>query len=137
MIPAIRGLEGGLIYLVDRFGKGGSIYDVDFVPEPGDPATSAACGLVRIDHVAQVMPRSEFDGAMLFYRAVFGFDAEPGFELIDPYGLIQSRVVESRERTIRLPLNASQAPNPNIAPDVGKHEAARVFKNTGLRVTGY
>jgi 4-hydroxyphenylpyruvate dioxygenase len=126
MIPAIRGLEGSLIYLVDRFGEGGSIYDVDFVPELGDPATSAACGLVRIDHVAQVMPRSEFDGAMLFYRAVFGFDAEPGFELIDPYGLIQSRVVESRERTIRLPLNASQAPNTTSARFVADYRGAGV-----------
>jgi 4-hydroxyphenylpyruvate dioxygenase len=126
MIPAIRGLEGSLIYLVDRFGKGGSIYDVDFVPEPGDPAIAAACGLVRIDHVAQVMPRSEFDGAMLFYRAVFGFDAEPGFELIDPYGLIQSRVVESRERTIRLPLNASQAPNTTTARFVADYRGAGV-----------
>ena len=125
MIPAIRGLEGSLIYLVDRFGKGGSIYDVDFVPEPG-AAASAACGLVRIDHVAQVMPRSQFDGAMLFYRSVFGFDAEPGFELIDPYGLIQSRVVESRERTIRLPLNASQAPNTTSARFVADYRGAGV-----------
>ncbi len=126
MIPAIRGLEGSLIYLVDRFGEGGSIYDVDFVPEPGDQAPSAACGLVGIDHVAQVMPRSQFDGAMLFYRSVFGFDAEPAFELIDPYGLIQSRVVESRERTIRLPLNASQAPNTTTARFVADYRGAGV-----------
>ena len=32
VIPAIRGHEGSLIYLVDRFGADGSIYDVDFTP---------------------------------------------------------------------------------------------------------
>ena len=33
VIPAIRGLEGSLIYLVDRTGAAGSIYDVDFTAE--------------------------------------------------------------------------------------------------------
>ena len=125
LIPAIRGLEGSLIYLVDRFGKEGSIYDIDFTPATGVPR-NADCGLTRIDHVAQVMPRSQFDGALLFYRSVFGFDAEPAFEMIDPYGLIQSRVVESRERSIRLPLNASQAPNTTTARFVADYRGAGV-----------
>src|SRR6185295_6363871 len=38
VIPAIRGLEGSLIYLVDRTGAAGSIYDVDFAPEPAPGA---------------------------------------------------------------------------------------------------
>src|SRR5437763_3972445 len=42
VIPAIRGLEGSLIYLVDR-GANGTIYDVDFVAAPA-PDTSS-CGL--------------------------------------------------------------------------------------------
>lgn len=125
LIPAIRGLEGSLIYLVDRFGKEGSIYDIDFTPATGAPR-NVDCGLTRIDHVAQVMPRSQFDGALLFYRSVFGFDAEPAFEMIDPYGLIQSRVVESRERSIRLPLNASQAPNTTTARFVADYRGAGV-----------
>jgi 4-hydroxyphenylpyruvate dioxygenase len=127
LIPAIRGLEGSLIYLVDRFGEAGSIYEVDFTPVAGEVAeTTAGCGLARIDHVAQVMPRSQFDGTLLFYRSVFGFDAEPAFEMIDPYGLIQSRVVESRERSIRLPLNASQAPNTTSARFVADYRGAGV-----------
>src|SRR5690349_17402247 len=125
VIPAIRGLEGSLVYLVDRFGEAGTIYDIDF--NPGDAVGSAAgCGLTRIDHVAQVMPRSQFDGALLFYRSVFGFDAEAAFEMIDPYGLIQSRVVESRERSIRMPLNASQAPNTTTARFVADYRGAGV-----------
>jgi 3-dehydroshikimate dehydratase len=125
VIPAIRAHEGSLIYLVDRFGADGSIYDVDFKPVDGAVATEG-CGLTRIDHIAQVMPRSQFDGALLFYRSVFGFDAEPAFEMIDPYGLIQSRVVESRERSIRMPLNASQAPNTTTARFVADYRGAGV-----------
>jgi 3-dehydroshikimate dehydratase len=127
MIPAIRGLEGSLIYLVERFGADGSIYDVDFkLASDAAASQEAGCGLTRIDHIAQVMPRSQFDGALLFYRSVFGFDAEPALELNDPYGLIQSRVVESRERSIRLPLNASQAPNTTSARFVADYRGAGV-----------
>jgi len=57
---------------------------------------------------------------------VFGFDAAAAFEMIDPYGLIQSRVVESRERSIRLPLNASQAPNTATARFVTDYRGAGV-----------
>ena len=56
------------------------------------------------------MPRGKLDSMMLFYKSVFGFDAKPTHELVDPYGLIQSRVLESRDRTIRLPLNTSASP---------------------------
>src|SRR5438128_833537 len=31
-IPSIEGIGGSLIYLVDRYGAGGNIYDVDFRP---------------------------------------------------------------------------------------------------------
>jgi 4-hydroxyphenylpyruvate dioxygenase len=106
VIPAIRGLEGSLIYLVDR--PAGTIYDVDFVAHSA--VETSSCGLTKIDHVSQVMPRGKLDGTLLFYKSVLGFEAEPVHELVDPYGLIQSRVVESRDRTVRLPLNASASP---------------------------
>ena len=108
VIPAIRGLQGSLIYLVDRGGPDGTIYDIDFVAEPA--VDSSSCGLTKIDHVSQVMPRGKLDGTLLFYKSVLGFEAEPGHELVDPYGLIQSRVLESRDRTVRLPLNATASP---------------------------
>jgi len=105
VIPAVRGLVESLIYLVDQ---GDTVYDVDFVAEPA--STAPGCALTRIDHVSQVMPRGKLDGTVLFYKSVFGFEAGPAHELVDPYGLIQSRVLESRDRGIRLPLNTSASP---------------------------
>ena len=125
VIPAIRGLEGSLIYLVDRGGPSGTIYEVDFVSETG-AVSAPACGLTRIDHVSQVMPRGALDGTMLFYKSVFGFEAEPVHELVDPYGLIQSRVLESRDRTVRLPLNASASPRTATAQFLATYGGAGV-----------
>ena len=62
---------------------------------------------------------------MLFYKSVLGFEAEPVHELVDPYGLIQSRVLESRDRTVRLPLNASASPRTATAQFLATYGGAR------------
>ena len=72
------------------------------------------------------MPRGTLDGTMLFYKSVFGFEAEPVHELVDPYGLIQSRVLESRDRTVRLPLNASASPRTATAQFLATYGGAGV-----------
>ena len=43
-IPAIEGIGGSLIYLVDRYGER-TIYDVDFVPTSGGSAPGRGAGL--------------------------------------------------------------------------------------------
>src|SRR5690242_674321 len=50
-IPAIEGIGGSVIYLVDRYGDR-SIYDVDFVPtDPARGFLHEGAGLAEIDHV--------------------------------------------------------------------------------------
>src|SRR6202012_5080139 len=49
-IPAIEGVGGSLIYLVDRQ-TGPSIYDIDFVMEPDTDPNPAGAGLLEIDHL--------------------------------------------------------------------------------------
>jgi 4-hydroxyphenylpyruvate dioxygenase len=72
------------------------------------------------------MPRGKLDGTMLFYKSVLGFEAEPVHELVDPYGLIQSRVLESRDRTVRLPLNATASPRTSTAQFLATYGGAGV-----------
>src|SRR3954454_15375539 len=60
-IPAIEGIGGSVIYLVDRYGER-SIYDVDFLPR--DPATGfqhEGAGLTYIDHVTHNVFRGNMD----------------------------------------------------------------------------
>src|SRR5688500_4194328 len=54
-IPAIEGIGGSLIYLVDRYGEH-TIYDVDFVPVQGH-ALGRAAGLTYIDHLTHNVAR--------------------------------------------------------------------------------
>jgi len=46
---------------------------------------------------------------VLFYRAVFGMQAEAVQEIADPYGLVKSRAMVSPDRNLRIPLNVSES----------------------------
>ena len=105
-IPALRAPDGTLIYLVTPSPTGRSIFEDDFLLVSPDEAGGSLC---EIDHVAQALPTGRMDGTVLFYRAVFGFEAQPTFELPDPYGLVRSRAMVSADGSVRLPLNISES----------------------------
>lgn len=55
-LPAIRGIGGAIIYLIDRYATldnpdALSIYDIDFVWLPGVDRHPVGAGLIRIDHL--------------------------------------------------------------------------------------
>lgn len=108
-IPAVRGVGGSLIYFVDRQGGRGAFAEVDFVPDPEGDEAGPDLGLALIDHVAQVVPQTEHLSWLLYYRTVLGLEPEARTDLTDPRGLIVSRALANPARTLRLPLNASQA----------------------------
>ncbi len=64
-IPAIEGIGGSLVYLVDRYldenGQGISIYDIDFVPLPGVDQHPVGKGLTYIDHLTHNVERGDMD----------------------------------------------------------------------------
>src|SRR6187455_1249956 len=70
-IPAIEGIGGSLIYLVDRYG-GSTIYDVDFVPIAGASAVPVA-GLNYVDHLTHNVARGNMNKWAGFYERLFNF----------------------------------------------------------------
>jgi 4-hydroxyphenylpyruvate dioxygenase len=105
VIPAVRAPDGMLINLIEPDRSGRTIYEDDFqvTAEPDSEA-----GLAAIDHIAEALPVGRMEAAVLFWRAVFGFVPQPLWEIPDPYGLVRSRAMVSREGSIRLPLNISE-----------------------------
>ncbi|HTZ81155.1 MAG TPA: bifunctional sugar phosphate isomerase/epimerase/4-hydroxyphenylpyruvate dioxygenase family protein [Stellaceae bacterium] len=125
VIPAIRAPDGSLIYLVEQHEGAASIYEVDFVLEAATAAAPEA-GLQRIDHVALALPGGELDSWLLFYKAIFGFEADDMLALPDPYGMVRSRAVKSRCNSIRLPLNISESRNTATARSLSIYSGAGV-----------
>src|SRR3546814_10319058 len=76
-IPAIKGIGGSLIYLVDRYpghpSGTRSIYDVDFVPTEGEGEAPKGVGLTDIDHLTHNVYRGRMDPWAHFYEALFAF----------------------------------------------------------------
>ena len=106
-IPAIRGVGGGLIYLLDESSDLGRIWDIDFAPVDEGEATSDA-GLLRIDHVAQTVSYDEMLSWLLFYTSIFEAHKTPMIDIIDPAGVVRSQVVENASGALRITLNGAE-----------------------------
>lgn len=102
-IPAIRGVGGSLLYFLE---PGSSNWDVDFVPVPS--AENGAL-LNRVDHISQSMRFEELLSWEQFYTALFDVQKSPQLEIADPLGLVKSEVLQNRNGSLRLVLNASTA----------------------------
>jgi 4-hydroxyphenylpyruvate dioxygenase len=104
-IPAIRAPDGMLIHLIAPDGLGRTFWDDDF----NLSSLSVDGELVAIDHVAMALPPGRMDSAVLFWRAVFGFEPQQLVEIPDPFGLVRSRAMVSPNASVRLPLNISES----------------------------
>lgn len=122
-IPAVRALDGSLLYLVERHTEGRSIYDSDFVTNDAD---TSGLGLRRVDHVALALPAEGLDSWVLFYKSLFDFGADDEVVLPDPYGLVTSRAVRSPCGSVRLPLNISEDRNTAIARSLSSYRGSGV-----------
>jgi 4-hydroxyphenylpyruvate dioxygenase len=106
-IPAIEGIGGSLIYLVDRYGPHGTIYDVDFVPLPGVEQTPRGIGLTAIDHLTHNVHQGRMDVWAGFYERLFNFRQIRYFDIEGKLTGIRSRAMTSPDGKIRIPINES------------------------------
>nr|WP_315457340.1 4-hydroxyphenylpyruvate dioxygenase [uncultured Sphingorhabdus sp.] len=104
-LPAIRGIGGAMIYLVDRYGEGLSIYDIDFDYLPGVDRHPVGAGFKIIDHLTH----NVYGGRMAhwggFYERVFNFREIRYFDIKGEYTGLTSRAMTAPDGKIRIPLN--------------------------------
>jgi 4-hydroxyphenylpyruvate dioxygenase len=105
-IPAIEGIGGSLIYLVDRYGER-TIYDVDFVPVKTAGGVADA-GLTYIDHLTHNVVRGNMNKWAGFYEKLFNFREIRYFDIEGRKTGLFSRAMTSPCGKIRIPINESQ-----------------------------
>lgn len=114
-IPAIEGIGGSVIYLVDRYGDR-SIYDVDFVPtDPSKGFAHEGAGLTYIDHVTHNVFRGNMDKWAGFYETLFNFREIRYFDIEGKLTGLKSRAMTSPCGKIRIPINESSDDKSQIA----------------------
>ena len=112
-LPAIRGIGGSIIYLVDRYeGQGAknsgadlSIYDIDFVYEAGVERHPVGPGLKLIDHLTHNVYGGRMAHWASFYERIAGFREIRYFDIKGEYTGLTSKAMTAPDGKIRIPLN--------------------------------
>ncbi len=65
--------------------------------------------MATVDHVSQSMHYEEMLTWLLFYTSLLEVRKTPLQTVVDPGGIVQSQVIETRDGALRLVLNASQS----------------------------
>ncbi|HEX8511515.1 MAG TPA: 4-hydroxyphenylpyruvate dioxygenase [Allosphingosinicella sp.] len=103
-LPAIEGIGGSYLYLVDRYGAE-TIYDRDFDPTGEDAQSS---GLHTLDHLTHNVHRGRMDHWAQFYERIFNFRQIRYFDIEGQQTALVSRAMTAPDDKIRIPLNESQ-----------------------------
>ena len=104
-IPAIEGIGGSRIYLIDRYGEN-SIYDIDFVPTSKTMGHEGA-GLTYIDHLTHNVHKGNMEKWGEFYERIFNFREIRYFDIEGQRTGLVSKAMTSPCGKIRIPINES------------------------------
>ena len=104
-LPAIKGIGGAPLYLIDRFEDGQSIYDIDFRFHPGVERHPEGHGLKLIDHLTHNVYRGRMAYWGSFYERIFNFREIRYFDVRGAHTGLTSRAMTAPDGLIRIPLN--------------------------------
>jgi 4-hydroxyphenylpyruvate dioxygenase len=108
-LPAISGIGGAIIYLIDRFEDGSSIYDIDFNYLEGVDPNPEGCGFKIIDHLTHNVYKGRMDYWAHYYENLFNFKEIRYFDIKGEYTGLVSRALTAPDGLIRIPLNEEKS----------------------------
>ena len=108
-LPAIKGIGGAPLYLIDRFEDGKSIYDIDFEFLDHVERHPRGHGLKCIDHLTHNVYRGRMSYWGDFYEKLFNFRVIRYFDIKGEYTGLTSKAMTAPDGKIRIPLNEESA----------------------------
>lgn len=141
-IPCIVGVGGALLYLVERYGSAGTIYDSDF-EFVQDQTEKPEVGLEILDHLTHNVARGNMDHWAGFYERLFNFREIRYFDIEGKLTGLKSRSLTCRPYQKRSPLKhlpsiwlrvgeagqIKQSSTPAFSPSPERHSP--VFSDSG------
>ena len=103
-LPAIKGIGGAPLYLIDRFEDGQSIYDIDFRFIEGVDRHPRGHGFSIIDHLTHNVYRGRMAHWSAFYERIFNFRELRYFDIKGEYTGLTSKAMTAPDGLIRIPL---------------------------------
>ncbi|HLT28384.1 MAG TPA: 4-hydroxyphenylpyruvate dioxygenase [Zeimonas sp.] len=104
-LPAIKGIGGAPLYLIDRYEDGKSIYDIDFEWIDGVDRRPRGHGFTVVDHMTHNVYRGRMAYWAQFYERLFNFREIRYFDIEGEYTGLTSKAMTAPDGKIRIPLN--------------------------------
>jgi len=104
-LPAIKGIGGAMLYLIDRYQGENTIYDIDFNWIEGVDRNPEGCGFHTLDHLTHNVYRGRMDFWAGFYEKLFNFREIRYFDIKGEYTGLLSKAMTAPDGKIRIPLN--------------------------------
>jgi len=122
-IPAIEGIGGANLYLVD---KHDDVWGTDFTPT-GKSADDHSVGLHTLDHLTHNLNRGRMDYWANYYERIFNFRQIRYFDIEGQATGLFSKAMTAPDDKIRIPLNESQDEHSQI------EEFIKDYKGEGIQ----
>ena len=104
-LPAIKGIGGATLYLIDRYEIGSTIYDIDFNFIDGVDRHPEGCGFSEIDHLTHNVYRGRMQFWADYYEKLFNFREIRYFDIKGKHTGLLSKAMTAPDGRIRIPLN--------------------------------
>jgi 4-hydroxyphenylpyruvate dioxygenase len=126
-VPAVIGIGGSLLYLVDTYGAKGSAYDIEYQWLGERDPRPAGVGFHYIDHLTHNVMRGNMDTWYRFYADTFNFREIRFFNIEGKLTGLHSRALTSPCGKIRIPINESADDKSQI------EEYLKEYKGEGIQ----
>jgi 4-hydroxyphenylpyruvate dioxygenase len=104
-LPAIKGIGGATLYLIDRYEGTNTIYDIDFDWVEGVDRNPVGCGFHTLDHLTHNVYRGRMAYWAEYYENLFNFREIRFFDIKGEYTGLTSKAMTAPDGKIRIPLN--------------------------------
>lgn len=104
-LPAIKGIGGATLYLIDRYATNETIYDIDFQWVEGVDKYPEGCGFHTLDHLTHNVYRGRMEYWASYYMDLFNFKEIRYFDIKGEYTGLLSKALTAPDGKIRIPLN--------------------------------
>ncbi|MEO5829638.1 MAG: 4-hydroxyphenylpyruvate dioxygenase [Rhodanobacter sp.] len=112
--PVIKGIGDCMLYLVDRYGSAGTVYDADYAPIEGVEQNPAGFGLTFIDHLTHNLYFGNMAKWSDYYEKLFNFREIRYFDIKGAKTGLVSKAMTAPDGVVRIPLNESDDPKSQI-----------------------
>ncbi|WP_425481950.1 4-hydroxyphenylpyruvate dioxygenase [Lysobacter panacisoli] len=125
--PVVKGIGDCMLYLVDRYGDKGSIYEGDYLPVQGADQDPAGFGLTFIDHLTHNLYFGNMQKWSDYYERLFNFREIRYFDIKGAKTGLVSKAMTAPDGIVRIPLNESSDPKSQI------NEYLDAYKGEGIQ----